>query len=439
MRPRALFALLALSVHDASGQGVIATFAGSEWVFGADGRPGIDAPLGEITGVAVDASGNVYIADPQNHLVFRVTPAGILSIFAGSGLPGYTGEGGPAVGASLNTPLSVAVDSNGNVYIADTNNHRLRRVSPAGIITTYAGNGRASFGGDNGPAASAGLFGPMQLAVDAQGGVSFYDSGSQRIRLVAPNGIIRTTVGNGQRGFSGDGGPATQASLGFVRGLAIHPDGSLLIADSTNNRLRRVASGVINTVAGTGVAGFGGDGGPATAAMMRSPSAIAIHPGGGIFFVDGANQRIRRFTLGGTIATVAGIGVAAFAGDGSPPLQASFFLPSGMAIDAAFTIYLADSGNSRVRRLTPAVVNTVAGNGRYRAPSDGVPATSTFLNQPRGVAVDPNGNVYIADGGNSVVDRVGPDGVVRIFERGTFDVPPFLATPDGIAVSAARW
>ncbi len=433
MRSRSLLALALWPISYASAQGVIATFAGSEWVFGADGRPGGEAPLGEITGVALDGAGNVYIADPQNHLVFRVTPAGVLSIFAGSGLPGFTGDGGPAAGASLNSPTAVALDASGNVYIADTNNHRVRRVSAPGIITTFAGNGRLGFRGDNGPATSAEMVGPTLLAVDAQGGVSIYDSGNQRIRIVAPNGIIRTTVGNGQRGFGGDGGPAIQATLGFLRGIAIHPDGSLLISDSTNNRIRRVSGGVINTVAGTGVAGFGGDGGPATGAILRSPSGIAVHPGGGIFFLDSSNERIRRFPLGGTIATIAGNGAATFGGDGGPPLQASFFLPSGIAIDAAFTIFVADTGNSRVRRITPTLVTTFAGNGRYRAPADGVPATSTFLNQPRGVAVDPNGSVYIADGGNSAIDRVGPDGIVRIFARGSFNPPPFLATPEGIA------
>ena len=248
-------------------------------------------------GLAVDASGNLYIADLENHVIRKVTASGTISTFAGNTTLGFAGDGGPATGAWLDQPFGLAIDSAGDVYIADSANHRVRRVTPDGTINTFAGNGNAGYSGDGGPALSASLNGPCGIAVDASGNLYIADSNNDRIRKVAPDGTITTVAGNGAAGFSGDGGLATSAQLNRPFGVAVDAGGDLFIVDYLNSRIRQVtASGVINTVAGHTGFGYSGDGSAATSALMNFPSGLVLDPSGLVYIADADNNVIRLLT-----------------------------------------------------------------------------------------------------------------------------------------------
>jgi uncharacterized protein (TIGR03437 family) len=397
-------------------QGVIITVAGTTWTFRGDGGPATNAPLGELRGVAVDSAGNVFAVDAGNNRVVKIAPTGTLWVVAGTGTVGFSGDGGPATAASLNLGLTLGmgVDGAGNLYIADRWNQRIRRVTPAGVITTVAGNGIAASSGDGGPATAASVYDPRGVAADASGILYIVDQANARIRRVGLDGTISTFAGNGTAGYSGDGGPATSASLNDVWGVAVDSAGSVYIADSGNNRIRKVPrGGVITTVAGNGIGGFSGDGGPAVSASLSCPSAVAVDLSGNLYVADQCNQRIRRVTPSGIISTVAGNGTNALAGDGGPATSASFSSPHGVAVDAVGNLYMTDGSSMRVRRFSPGgTVSTMAGNGLFKAPTDGVSATSSFLNQPGGVAVDGAGNIYVVDGYNERVRKVSPTGII---------------------------
>jgi sugar lactone lactonase YvrE len=270
----------------ASGQGIIVTVAGSPVIFPNNVTVAVNAPLGLPTGVAVDSQGNVYVADSFNNRVFEVSPNGGIQTVAGNGLYGFSGDGGPAAGASLAEPSRVALDTSGNLFITDYNNYRIRKVSTNGIITTVAGNGTQGYSGDGGPATAAELDDPAGLAVDASGNVFIADQ--YRIRKVSANGIITTVAGNGKEGYSGDGGPATLAELS-AGGLALDASGGIFFTDTA--RVREVsASGIVTTIAGNGSPGFSGDGGPATAAQLSQPEGVAV-TGSGILFIRGCRQQ----------------------------------------------------------------------------------------------------------------------------------------------------
>jgi sugar lactone lactonase YvrE len=330
--------------------------------------------------------------------------SGTISTVAG----GSVGDGGPAVNAPVNTPSAAAVDSAGNLYIANTYNNRVRKVSTSGTITTVAGNGTPGFSGDGGPATNASLASPTGVAVDAAGNLYIADAGNDRVRKVSASGTITTVAGTGTPGFSGDGGPATGAGLVYPSGVAVDAAGNLYIADTYNNRVRKVsASGTITTVAGNGTPGFSGDGGPATNASLASPSGVAVDAAGNLYIADPDNSRVRKVSTSGTITTVAGNGTPGFSGDGGPATNASLFNPSGVAVDAAGNLYIADTTNSRVRKVsTSGTITTVAGNGTPGFSGDGGPATNASLVYPSGVAVDAAGNLYIADSQNNRVRKV---------------------------------
>jgi hypothetical protein len=331
----------------------INTLAGTGTLgFGGDGGPATNAQLAAPFGVALDGSGNVYIADQDNNRVRKVSPSGIITTIAGNGSGGFSGDGGQATNAQLNLPRSVAVDGQGDIFIADSGNGRVREVTPAGIITAIAGNGSFQFSGDGGPATNAGMS-PNGVAVDGQGDVFIADQSNNRVREVTPRGIVTTFAGNGTAGFSGDGGQATNAQLAAPFGVACAGAGNVFIADQNNNRIRLVnSSGIITTFAGTGTAGFSGDGGQATNAQLNVPTGMASDNKGDLFIVDDFNGRIREVSPTGIITTVAGNGSGGFSGDGGEPTNASLNTPTGVAVDSSGHVYIADTGNERIRIVT---------------------------------------------------------------------------------------
>jgi sugar lactone lactonase YvrE len=331
-------------------QGIITTYAGG----GSNSTVALSAEIVTPLSVAVDSSGSIYIATDGMPQVFRVDRSGGLTVVAGTSVAGFSGDGGPATSASLSGSSGAAVDSHGNLFIADTWNDRIRRVDAAtGIITTVAGDGSWGFSGDGGPATSAGLYLIEGVAVDASGNLFIADNQNARIRRVdAVTGIITTVAGNGTWGYSGDGGLATSASLNLPMGVAVDVRGNLLIADEGNSRVRRVdaVTGIITTVAGDGNWGYSGDGGLATSASLAWPLGVAVDALGNLFIADSSNNRIRRVdATTGIITTVAGDGNSGFSGDGGPATSATLHWPAGVAVDLFGTLFIADYYNNRVR------------------------------------------------------------------------------------------
>ncbi len=393
--------------------GNIATVAGTGTRgFSGDGGPATAAQLFSPHGVAADRAGNLYIADRNNSRIRRVDAHGNISTVAGTEKDGFSGDGGPATAARLSFPLDVAVDGAGNLYIADTGNDRIRRVDAHGNISTVAGAGEG-FSGDGGPATAARLYLPYGVAVDGASNLYIADTGNQRIRRVDAHGNIATVAGTGTRGFSGDGGPATAAQLFFPHSVAVDGAGNLYIADTDNHRIRRVdAHGNIATVAGAEAFGFGGDGGPATAAQLWQPESVAVDAAGNLYIADTENHRIRRVDAHGNISTFAGTETHGFSGDGGPATAARLDFPYGVAVDGAHNLYIADTFNSRIRRVDAhGDIATVAGGGNpVDGVGDGGPATAARLRFPRGVAADGAGNLYIADTDNHRIRRVDAHG-----------------------------
>jgi hypothetical protein len=340
-------------------------------------------------------------------------PYGIITTVAGNGTNGYSGDGGAATNAELSDPFGVAVDASGNLFVADYGNNCIRKVGVDGIITTVAGNGLGAgsgfggYSGDGGAATNAQLNNPKGVAVDASGNLFIADYDNNRIRKVGTNGVITTEAGNGTMGYSGDGGAATNAQLDLPWGVAVDASGNLFIADWYNRRIREVGTnGVITTVAGNGTYGYSGDGGPATQAELSWPTCVAVDRSGDLFIGDWVNQRIREVAANGIITTVAGNGTGGYSGDGGPATQAELNWPTGVAVDALGNLFIGDDGNSRIRKVgIDGIITTVAGNGIPGYSGDGGVATNAELAYPEGVAVDAFGNLFIADGGNSVIRK----------------------------------
>lgn len=336
---------------------VIVTAVGNG-TFGSGGESvaAAEAELSLPGDVDVGPNGVLYIADTGHHRIWKVGADGLVAPFAGNGLLGSSGDDGPAVNATFNMPCGVAVDDSGAVYISDTFNHRIRKVNLDGTIVTVAGTGESTFGGDNGAAVLAHLNLPLGIDVDTSGNIYFADANNHRIRKInISDGKISTIAGNGQVGFGGEGAAATSALLNFPTGVAVDLTGIVYIADLENERIRRVfTDGKISTVVGTGVAGFSGDDGQATAARLNQPYLLRTDASGNVFIADSINHRVRKFTpANGIITTVAGNGVAGSTGDGGPPKSAQLRLPSGIGIDQAGGVFIADYGNDRVRRIVP--------------------------------------------------------------------------------------
>lgn len=313
--------------------------------------------------VAVDPAGNLYAPDYGANYVYKIDPLGSITTFAGTGRAGFSGDGGPATAATFRSPTGVAVGPDGSVYITDYGNDRIRKVAPNGIITTIAGT-TGGFAGDGGPATAARINSPGSIGVDRAGNIFFTDYANFRVRRISTTGVITTVAGTGSRSLSGNGAAAA-ATDAFPFWLAVAPDGTFYYTDDGDsrlngyNRVRKVQNGIVTTVAGTGTAAYSGDGGLATAAQVRSASGVAVDANGNVYIADATDARIRKVSASGIITTYAGSGVAGNTGDGGPALQGRFNFPSGMATDAAGNLYIADVRNRKIRKVSPPPVPQV--------------------------------------------------------------------------------
>ena len=435
-------------------KGIITTIAGTgDEGYSGDGGSAVDAQLSAPRGLAVDGSGNLYIADTSNHAIRRVDTTGTITTVAGSGERGNGGDGGAAVEARLNTPRGIAVDGAGNLYIADSRTSTVRQVDTAGIITTIAGTGEQGYGGDGGSAVSAQLSAPYRVTVDGSGNLFIADTWNHRVRMVDTRGIITTVAGiggigiNNAGGYSGDGGLAVDAQLNLLRGIAAGGSGSLYIADTGNDRIRRVdKAGIITTIAGVGESSYSGDGGPAVSALLNYPTGVAVDDSGILYISDTGNHRIRRVDKAGIITTIAGTGEAGYGGDGGPAVEALLNSPRGIALDGAGNVFIADYENSRIRRVdSTGIMTTVAGAGNSGGNSgDGQQALETQLSRTHDVAVDGSGNLYIAVVGDGRIRRMDVDGVITTVAGVGFIRAHVLGLDDysgdgGPAVEANLW
>jgi trimeric autotransporter adhesin len=460
--------------HVAVGTQIITTVVGTGvFGFSGDGGPATQATMQAPGGLLVDAAENIYIADTENAVVRKVTAAtGIITTIVGNRGFGFGGDGGPAVSAMLTNPLGIALDpTTGNLWISDFWNNRIRLYSASNQqISTVVGSGLV---GDGAVATSASLYDPRSPTLDSQGNLYIVDAQNNRIRLVdATTKVISTLAGNGivcpqPQETCGDGGSATAASLNIPRTVTIEPSGNLLIGDGGDNRVREVAGGKITTIAGSTVANTSnqctnpfsqcGDGGPATSALLFDPRATVLDSHGNIFFVDSQDNRIRRIDATTKIITTiagngpdgnAGVGcpAGAFSGDGGPAVNANLSCPLGLDIDSSDNLFVSDTFNNRIRRIDAAtqIITTVAGNGTQGFSGDAGLAASAGLNQPNRVSVNAAGNFFISDSGNNRIRRVdGTTGIIATFTgNGNFgfggDGGPALlaslATPTGVVV-----
>ena len=319
---------------------------------------------GAVYNVTLDSAGNMYVPDFTKHVVYKIDRLGSTTIVAGNGKAGYSGDGGQATNAQLSGPLGTAIAPDGTLYIADFNNDRIRKVAPNGVITTIAGS-TGGFSGDGGPASAAKMNGPFSMALSPAGDLYFVDYGNLRVRKIAANGTISTVAGTGKLSKSGDGGPATSADS-CPGWLALGPDGSVYFTDDGNatspcyKRVRKVSpSGVITTVAGTGTSGFTGDGGPGPAAQLRSAEGVSVDSGGNVYISEGYGARIRKVDQGGIITTFAGTGTGGAGGDGGPAIAAQLNFPTGQAIDSSGNIFFADTNNVKIRKISPPPLPTI--------------------------------------------------------------------------------
>ena len=333
-----------------------------------------------------------------------------IGTFAGNGTAGLSGDSGQATEAELNFPMGVSVDSSGNVYIGDVLNYNIRKVTTDGKIASVAGSNSSGYSGDGSAATDATLVFPCAAVAGSSGSFYIADTGNSVVRKVGSDGKISTFAGTTTAGFYGNGGAATSAQLLGPAALVVDAAGNLYIADTGNNQIRKVGSdGKINAFAGSGNLGYAGDGGPAVNAYLNRPEALAIDAAGNIYIADTGNHRIRKVATDGTITTVAGNGVARFSGDGGLGVSASLYYPQGVAVDAAGYVYISDTYNTRIRVVSPnGLITTIAGNGKFNSYGDGGPATSAALSFPRGIAVGPGGKIYIADNQNSRIRVLAP-------------------------------
>jgi trimeric autotransporter adhesin len=396
---------------------IVSTFAGAAHTFNGDGKPALNAPLSGFQQVQTDSNGNIIFADTGNHVVSRLNADGTLTVLAGNGIAGFSGEGGPARSASLRYPSDAVMDKAGNLYIYDSENVRIRRVTPDGVISTYAGTGVRGYAGDGGPAIQARIELDGKMAVDATGNLYFTDGVDFVVRRITPDGTIATYAGNGQPATApnnGNNGPATKASLGLVLGgLTIDTAGNLYVAEDFTNQIRKIEpDGTIVAFAGSGTLGFMD--GPATSAQFDTPYGLTVDASGNVFVADVNNGVVRKISQAGIVSTVAGTPVFSFSGDGGPALLATFRFPEGVTIGGDGNLYIEDTGNFRIRAVAAdGTIRSVAGNGQFESTPDGTPAASSSLVGPNFLSFDPSGRLLIADSGDYTVRRINSDGTIQ--------------------------
>jgi uncharacterized protein (TIGR03437 family) len=409
------FALITLlfvygAVHVSFAEGIIVTIAGKDFPFAGDGQPAVKVPLGSIPSIAVDAQGNVYSV-VESFFVVKTGADGVLHVIAGNGIPAHTGDGGQATSASLSGPLAIALDPAGNLYVSEAFSHRIRKVTPSGVISTFAGTGQPDTSGDGGAALQAGLGQEIwSMVFDKAGNLYLAQRDEHLVRKIDTNGIITAVAGTGQPGFSGDGGAATKAKLTVPAGLAFDRNGNLLIGDTGNFRVRSVApDGTISTVAGGGI--FPNDNISASTAFIE-PLGVAADAAGNIYLADYYTARIRRIDANGIITTMAGSGLRGFSGDGGPALAAAFAAPLSLALDKSGNIFVGDFAGSRIRKIdTGGVITTIAGNGLFYPSPDGVAGTETAVRFPWGVASAADGSVLVAERLGQKIRRIDAKGI----------------------------
>jgi sugar lactone lactonase YvrE len=397
-------------------------------------------------GVALDAKGDIFVAFAGADAVVEFPVSGNAAIVVGNQTAGYTGDGGPATSAALNSPAALAIDASGNLWIADSGNFVVREVS-GGIINTVAGSVQGYVA--DGPAATAQLFSPSYTAAGPAGELYIVDSGHNSIRKLL-NGVVSTVAGTGVPGYSGDNGLATSAQLDDPWGVAVAPNGDLYISDYGNYVIRKVSGGIITTVAGdfTATSCYNGDNIAATAAYLCLPAGIALDKAGNLYIADSANHRVRQISTNGTITTVAGNGTGGYSGDGVAASSSELYNPTDVKVDSAGNLYIADQGNNLIRIVSGGTINTFAGNAVTRTAGfsgDLGPATSALLNAPSGIALDSAGNLYIADTNNNVIREVTNGTINTIAGNGAAayggDLGPATSAslnfPLGVSVSSA--
>ncbi|EFC41150.1 predicted protein [Naegleria gruberi] len=463
--------------------------------YGGDGNLATSARLNYPYGTAFSSNGDMYIADTNNNRIRKVTTSGYISTVAGSGTGGYSGDGGLATSAQLNYPRSVAISSSGEIYIADFNNHRIRKINISGYISTIAGTGSVGYSGDGGLATNAQLYYPQTVAVSSSGEIYIADAYNHRIRKINTSGYISTIAGTGSVGYSGDGGLATSAQLYYPFSVAISSVGEIYIADTYNHRIRKInTSGYISTISGTGSGGYSGDGGLATSAQLNYPFSVAVSSVGEIYIVDTNNYRIRKINTSGYISTIAGTGTGGYNGDSILATSAQLNYPYGLTISSTseiivadyynhrirkintsgyistiaggfgdgdmattsfisaysfeFTlngeIIIADSNNHRIRKITTlGYISTISGTGTAGYNGDEILATNSQLNNPNGIALSSNSEIYIADTNNHRIRKVNASGYISTIAgtgTGGYNGDGVLATsaqlnyPNGIAI-----
>ena len=420
--------------------GTLTIFAGNGLIGTPTPGPATSSDLSSPGDVAVDTSGNVYIADTNNSEVEKVTPGGTLSVIAGTGTSGAPTPG-PATSSKLFKPLGIAVDSSGNVYIADTDNNEVEEVTSGGTLSIIAGTG-ASGAPTPGPATSSKLFDPSGVAVDSSGNVYIADRGNQRTEQVTSGGTLSVIAGTGAVGAP-TAGTATSSKLFDPSGVAVDSSGNVYVADETAGVVGKVSSGTMSIVAG--LVDFGPPtAGAATSSELAAPGGVAVDSSGNFYIADTDNNVVVKVTAGGTLSVIAGTGTSGAPTPG-PATSSNLASPSGVAVDSSGNLYIADTNNNEIEKVTPGgTLSVIAGTGATGAPTPG-PATSSKLDKPAAVAVDGSGNVYIADNDNNEIEKVTPGGTLSIIAgTGTESTPtPGPATssdldnPLGIAVDSS--
>ncbi len=377
--------------------------------YSGDEGPATNAALNRPEGVAYDGAGNLYIADVFNNRIRMVDTKGIIHTFAGTGQAGQQ-DSSQALSASFNYPTDVVADGSGNLYVNDNQNYKIRKITSQGVVSTIAGTGVFGSAAENASAATQPLADIEAMAVDTQGNLYLGDFTYNRVRRIS-GGLIATVAGNGNAGFSGDG-PALNVSINGPGGLAFDQNGNLLISDTGNRRIRKLAASVITTIAGTGQPGFSGDGGPALSATLHNPFGLAVTQGGAIYIADRDNFRIRTINSSSTISTAAGNGALISSQNGVAAGLATMLDPFGVSFDYTGALLIADSDNNIIRRMTGGTLATIAGTGADEFSGDNGPATQAGLNGPFSVNADSAGNYYEAEANDGNVRKIGTSGLI---------------------------